>query len=148
MEIKTKYFGAVRVDEATMLDFPNGIFGFEQENKFILLPFAKEEDFLLCLQSVNTPSLAFTLVNPFMLMPTYRPQLTQAELDQMQVEQNEDLCFYALCRVNDPIEKSTVNLRCPIVLNDQTRQACQVILEEYEMRCPLESLGQQGETQC
>lgn len=148
MEIKTKYFGTIRVDETTMLDFPNGIFGFEQENKFILLPFAKEEDFLLCLQSVNTPSLAFTVVNPFMLMPTYRPQLTQAELDQMEVKQNEDLCFYALCRVNDPVWKSTVNLRCPIVLNDQTRQACQVILDEYEMRCPLETLGQQGAKQC
>lgn len=148
MKIETKYFGTIHVDEKTLLLFPNGIFGFEQEKRFVLLPFAKEEDFLLCLQSVETPSLAFTALNPFMLMPTYQPKLTESELRQMQVEKSEDLCYYTLCRVNKPVWKSTVNLRCPIVLNDQTRQACQVILDEYEMQCPLESIGRQGGAQC
>lgn len=148
MEIETKHFGRIRVDETSILDFPNGIFGFEQENQFLLLPFAEEEDFLLCLQSVKTPSLAFTVVNPFMIMPSYQPKLTQEELKRMQVERNEDLCYYTLCRVSDPVWKSTVNLRCPIVLNDETRQACQVILDEYEMRCPLESMTRQEDTQC
>ncbi len=66
----------------------------------------------------------------------------------MQVEKSEDLCYYTLCRVNKPVWKSTVNLRCPIVLNDRTRQACQVILDEYDMQCPLESIGRQGGAQC
>ena len=49
------------------------LFGFEQEKEFVLLSFSEEEDFLLCLQSVTTPFLAFTLLNPFMVMPEYRP---------------------------------------------------------------------------
>ncbi len=31
MKIETKYFGTIQVDEQTLLFFPNGIFGFEQE---------------------------------------------------------------------------------------------------------------------
>ena len=37
--------------------------------------------------------------------------------------------------VRNPASESTVNLRCPVAINDRTRQAVQVILEEgrYQM---------------
>lgn len=149
MKIQTKYFGELRIDENTTLHFAEGLFGFEEEKEFILLPFSEEADFLLCLQSVTNPYLAFTLLNPFMLMPEYRPSLPKKELDSLQVEKSEDLCYYVLCRVEKPVSNSMVNLRCPIVLNDETRQARQVILDQYEMRCPLSSLEQRkGEGLC
>lgn len=149
MKIQTKYFGELSIDDTTTLHFTEGLFGFEEEKEFVLLPFSEEEDFLLCLQSVTNPYLAFTLLNPFMLMPDYRPLLPQKELDALQVTQSEDLCYYVLCRVEKPVSKSMVNLRCPIVINDQTRQARQVILDQYTMRCPLSSLEQgKGEGLC
>ena len=51
------------------------------------------------------------------------------------MERSEDLCFYTLCVVRNPASESTVNLRCPVAINDRTRQAVQVILEEgrYQM---------------
>ena len=148
MKIQTKYFGELNIDDSTTLLFSEGLFGFEQENEFVLLPFSKEDDFLLCLQSVKTPFLAFTLLNPFMVMPEYHPTLQQNELHRLGVEKSEDLCYYVLCRVENPVSDSTVNLRSPVVLNDQTRQACQVILDEYEMRCPLSSLGKKDDGAC
>ena len=48
----------------------------------------------------------------------------------MEVERSEDLCFYTLCVVRSPAAESTVNLRCPVAINDRTRRAVQVILEE------------------
>ena len=148
MKIQTKYFGELNIDDSTTLRFSDGWFGFEQEKEFVLLSFSEEEDFLLCLQSVKTPFLAFTLLNPFMVMPEYRPVLLQEDLQRLGVDKSEDLCYYVLCRVENPVSKSTVNLRCPVVLNDQTRQARQVILDEYEMRCPLSSLGKKDDGAC
>ena len=140
MKILTKHFGEVNIDPNTTLHFKDGVFGFEDEKEFALLQFSEEDSFLLSLQSVKTPYLAFTLVNPFMLIPHYKPVLNDDELEQMQVKKSEDLCFYNMCRIKKPVSDSTINLRCPIVINDSTRQAKQVILDNYEMRFPLSSL--------
>lgn len=41
MKIQTKYFGELNIDDSTTLLFSEGLFGFEQENEFVLLPFRK-----------------------------------------------------------------------------------------------------------
>ena len=58
------------------------------------------------------------------------------ELRELGVERSEELCFYALCVVRSPVGESTVNLRCPVAVNEHTGKAMQVILEsgDYHMR--------------
>lgn len=149
MEFETKYFGVMRCDEDTMLHFPDGLFGFEDEKKFFLLPFEGSNESLLCFQSVMTPQLAFVAVNPFFLDRTYAPVLTEKELEGMGVSSSEDLCYYAFCVVKEPLGNSTINLKCPIVINDETRKARQVILEQkYQMRHLLSELSENGGLPC
>lgn len=147
MRLKTKYFGEIDCQEEDMLRFPNGLFGFEEERDFFLLPFEGSEGTLLCFQSVSTPTLAFVAMNPFSLKPDYAPVLTAEELKAMEAERSEDLCYYALCVVRSPVADSTVNLRCPVVVNDQTRRAVQVILESggYHMHHLLSEFGRKEE---
>lgn len=145
MELETKYFGAVRADEASVLYFPEGIFAFEEEKRFLLIPFDENDDSMLCLQSVTTPQLAFVAMNPFSIWQEYAPILNDKELKAFDVARSEDLCYYVFCVVKDPIADSTVNLRCPIVINDRNREARQVILDQYEMRHLLSELvGKEG----
>ena len=139
MLLQTKYFGTLECEEEKALHFPKGIFGFEEEKRFFLLPFEGSGGSLLCFQSASTPALAFTAMNPFFLRPDYAPVLSPEELREMGVERSEELCFYTLCVVKNPVSESTVNLRCPVVINDGTRQAMQVILDgdAYHMHHPL-----------
>lgn len=143
MLLQTKYFGEVDCPEEHVFRFAGGLFGFEEEKRFALLPFEGSGGVLLCFQSVSTPQLAFVAVNPFSLKPDYAPVLAAAELAALEVERSEDLCFYALCVVRDPVGDSTVNLRCPLAVNDRTGQAMQVILdtEDYHMRHSLAELN-------
>ena len=83
MQTNTKYFGAVTYEEEDVLTFQQGLFGFEEERSFLLLPFAGSDGNLLCFQSLQTPSLAFVAMNPFSICPTYAPVLTAEELQQM-----------------------------------------------------------------
>lgn len=147
MRLKTKYFGTLDCAEEDILHFPDGLFGFEEEKQFFLLPFEGGDGCLLCFQSVSTPALAFVAVNPFFLKGDYAPVLTAEELRRMGAGKSEDLCFYTLCVVRDPVGESTVNLRCPVVINDQTRQAMQVILEskEYQMHHRLSEFQREKE---
>lgn len=151
MLIQTKYFGEIDCQEDHFLHFPHGLYGFEEERRFALLPFADSEATLLALQSLQTPALCFVLMNPFSIMPNYMPILQQEELHTLQVAHSEELCYYVLCRVKNPISDSTVNLKCPLVINDTSKQAMQVILEseDYEMRHPLSDFtAREAETPC
>ena len=134
--MQTKYFGELECPEEELIRFPRGLFGFEEERSFFLLPFQGSGGSLLCFQSARTPHLAFVAMNPFSLKPDYAPVLTAEELRELGVERSEELCFYALCVVRSPVGESTVNLRCPIAVNDRTGKAMQVILdtEAYHMR--------------
>jgi flagellar assembly factor FliW len=145
--LQTKYFGEVECSHR--LRFEKGLFGFEEEKEFCLLSFEGSEGSLLCFQSVATPHLAFVAMNPFFLKPDYAPILTAEELKALEVSDSEELCFYALCVVRSPVGESTVNLRCPIAVNDQTGKAMQVILEtgDYHMRHLLSEFGK-GESPC
>jgi len=137
LKLQSKYFGEIEYEAGDVLRFPAGLFGFEEEREFLLLPFEGSGGSMLCLQSVGTPALAFVVLDPFTLDPGYAPELEKADLEQLGVKEAGELGFYVLCAVKNPVSESTVNLKCPLVIHPETRQARQVIMERYEMRHPL-----------
>ena len=147
MELRTKYFGTISCREEDLLHFPAGFIGFEDETEFFLLPFEGSDGTLLCFQSAKTPALAFVAMDPFALDAAYTPELTDSELKQMGVSCSQELSFYTLCVVKEPVNASTLNLRCPVAINHNTQTAMQVILESnaYHMRHALSEFGPKGE---
>lgn len=150
MKLQTKYFGTIDCDESHCLTFPAGLFGFTDEHRFLLLPFEGSRSTLLCLQSTVTPGLAFVVMDPFALCPGYTPELQPAELDALGAARSDELSYYVLCAVRNPVSDSTVNLKCPVAINPHTLEARQVILETgaYEMRHPLSQFKQGGDGSC
>ena len=142
MKLQTKYFGQIEYDADDILTFPNGLYGFEDEHEFLLIPFDGSQGTLLCLQSIKRSSLAFIVMDPFSLQPDYTPTPEKAELSALGVKDSGDLCYYVMCVVKDPIGESTVNLKCPIAIHPTTRVSAQIILENtpYEMRHMLSHL--------
>ena len=110
---------------------------------FGMLPFDRSAGTLLCFQSVQTPALAFVAMDPFALRPDYAPVLQPQELKSLGVQDSQELGFYVLCVVKNPVADSTVNLKCPVAIHPETRSARQVILETdcYDMRHPLAEFG-------
>jgi len=137
LKLQSKYFGEVEYEPGDLVHFPAGLFGFEEEREFLLLPFEGSNGGMLCLQSVKTPALAFVVLDPFTLDPGYAPELEKEDLRQFGVKETGELGFYVLCAVKNPVSESTVNLKCPLVVHPETREARQVIMERYEMRHPL-----------
>ena len=150
MKLQTKYFGEIDYEREDVLSFPAGLFGFEDEKEFLLLPFEGSGETMLCFQSVQTSALAFVSMNPFALMPEYEPELQDHELAELGVGESTALAFYVLCVVKNPVADSTVNLKCPVAINPDTRTARQVILDtdRYEMRHPLAGFGKKEGGPC
>lgn len=150
MKLQTKYFGEIDYEAGDVIHFPVGLFSFEEEHEFLLLPFDGGAGALLCFQSVHTPGLAFVVMNPFSLLPDYTPVLQPHELEELGVKDSQDLGFYVLCVLKKPVSDSTVNLKCPVAIHPETRIARQVILETdaYDMRHPLAQFGKEEGAAC
>lgn len=150
MKVLTKYFGEIEYEAEDVIEFPRGLFAFEGEKRFLLLPFAGSEGSLLCLQSEKTPELAFVVMDPFSLHTAYEPVLQQEDLAFLEAEDVNALCFYVLCVVKNPVAASTVNLKCPVAINMESHRAVQVILEDgdYNMRHSLEEFGRRVDGKC
>ena len=150
VKLHTKYFGEIEYAQEDLLHFTAGPFGFEEEQEFLLLPFEGSAGTLLCFQSTRTPALAFVAMDPFALLPEYTPVLQPQELEELGVSDSQELGFYVLCVVKKPVSDSTVNLKCPVAINPDTRAARQVILETdaYEMRHSLAQFGKEEGAPC
>ena len=146
-KLSSKYFGEIEYESGDVIHFEAGLFGFEEERDFLLMPFEGGGGSMLCLQSVRTPALAFVVLDPFTLKPDYAPELERGELKAFGVKEAGELGFYVLCAVKNPVSESTVNLKCPVVIHPGTREARQVIMEieGYGMRHPLAEFGPREE---
>lgn len=69
MEVQTKTMGVVSVDDSRILNFPKGLFGFEDYHKYALIEAEYEPFFWL--QSLDEKSLAFLLIDPFLIVNDY-----------------------------------------------------------------------------
>ena len=149
LKLETKYFGEIECEAKDAICFPAGLFGFEEEHDFLLMPFDGSGGSMLCLQSMTTPALAFVVLDPFSFLPDYAPVLEEAELRQFGVKDAGELGFYVMCALKNPVSESTVNLKCPLVIHPETRQARQVIMGRYEMRHPLAEFSRgEGDASC
>lgn len=146
MKLKTKYFGEIDFEREEVLTFPKGLFAFEEEREFLLLPFSGSHGTLLCLQSATTQELAFVCIDPFSFNGGYAPELQPEELKALHAQNSQELRYYVLCVVKNPVSSSTVNLKCPIAIHDGERLGMQVILEgdAYGMRHLLSEFGEGG----
>lgn len=111
------------------IEFPEGVFGFEDEKRFLPVMLEEGSDAVLYLESMSDAGLSFIIMNPFMLKEDYDPVLSEEDYRRLGTSNEEDLSYYVFCVVGDSPEECTVNLKCPIVVNNATRQARQVILD-------------------
>lgn len=118
------------------IEFEEGIFGFEQEKKFLPVALEEGSDAIVYLQSAENEELSFIMMNPFLLKEDYNPVLGKEDYEKLGTTDEKDLSYYVLCVIGNSAGESKVNLKCPIVVNNVTRQARQVILntDEYGFR--------------
>ena len=130
MTIQTDY-GTVEYAPEDLITFSDGLFGFPKLTRYLLLRMNEEvgDDSILLMLSVEDPNVVFVLINPFFLCPDYSPVLAPQELSCLSVEDSGELSYYAICVVRNDYLENTVNLKCPLAINPQTRRGIQLILD-------------------
>lgn len=146
METNTKYFGKLPYTQNEVITFADGIFGFAENKNYLLIRFEENNAGILCLQNLEEPNLAFIVANPFFFAPKYQPMPAQGDLEKLGSPAMEQLLFYNICTLDEDISKSTINLRCPLMIHGETHQAVQIILEDtrYGFKQPFHELAKEN----
>ncbi|UOQ85172.1 flagellar assembly protein FliW [Gracilibacillus salinarum] len=129
MQMQTKYFGDIEVQQHQMIDFPQGIPGFLDEKEFVLLDF-DESGLFQVLQSTNAIDPAFIVINPFLYVKDYEVDIDDNTLNSLEIQEQKQVEIRTIITVKDPLTASTANLQAPIIINSDNRLAKQYITNE------------------
>ena len=126
MKIENDFLDGKMVDEEEILYFPNGIIGFENLKKFVLVNTITYKPFSF-LVSLDQEDFSIPVVNPFMLIDEYQKNIP-AEFSNELEEYNNG--FHVFCVVNLKGENGgpTLNLKGPIIIDHLKKTGKQVIL--------------------
>jgi flagellar assembly factor FliW len=134
VNLTTRDFGEITVSDEDIIKFTCGMYGFNQYRKYVILKDAPEDD-IMFLQSIENTDLSFVLIDPFSIINSYEPSLSEEDLDELNVENESELKYLAIAIIKEDIKDSVVNLKSPIAINPKTKEAKQVILQNtYPLR--------------
>lgn len=148
MIIQTKYLGETEIYPEKILTFENGLPGFEEEKEFILLDISKDVVFQI-LQSVQSPQLAFFVVNPYYFYEAYEFKLNDHTIESLDIKDVTEVLILTVMTLKEPFNDSTINLKAPLIINLENRRGKQYILEEvnYSMRAEIPVQKTESETE-
>jgi flagellar assembly factor FliW len=121
---------------------PMGLLGFEQIKDYVLLSNPSEEPFAW-LQVEANAALAFVVIDPFVVLPGYQPDIPQSDVDFLGLKSSKDALLLGIVTVQGS-DRATVNLKGPVVINRHTHIGKQVIIAnatDYPVQHPLPVAG-------
>jgi flagellar assembly factor FliW len=121
-----------------VIEFPDGMFGFENVKRYVLLSQPQEQPFMW-LQMIESASKRFLVISPFIIAPDYQPDISTEDVRFLGLGGPDDALVVNIVTLR-PNHPPTVNLKGPIVINKHTLVAKQVIPNnagKYDVNHPL-----------
>ncbi|MEK4484795.1 flagellar assembly protein FliW [Psychrobacillus sp. FSL H8-0484] len=140
MNIETKFLGEVTIEEKEIIQFQNGLPGFEDITEFVILPLEIDSPFAI-LQSVKQREIGFVLALPFLFKKDYAFELSDEDKEELKIKSSENLLTYSIVTLKEPFSNSTLNLQAPVLINHKLKIAKQLVLQDsntYPLRFPIE----------
>lgn len=150
MKIMTTKFGEIDIDENAIIEFSEGILGFEEINEYVIIDM-EEGNPLKWLQAIKEPALTFIIISPFEFRPSYTINISDKDTEGLKLEKPEDSELFSIVVVPQDPSKMTANLQGPLVINTKEKLGRQVIstnprhkIKHYILEEMQENLSQEG----
>ena len=126
IQINTKPYGEIEVSEKQIIDFPDGILGFEFINRFVILDSIDNSPFKW-LQAFTEPDLAFVIIMPDDFLNSYNLVISEIDLQPMGTDNIDELLIFAIVTIPTDPKEMTANLQGPILINPKNSIGRQAI---------------------
>jgi flagellar assembly factor FliW len=130
--IQTTRFGQVQIQEEDILNFPEGILGFNELKGFVLLD-DPTDDIFAWLQACDEPAIAFPVLEPELFTESYKINLSKADTEALKLQAAGPYRMFSIITVPEDPTKMTANLKAPVVVNVEGRIARQCVLQDNNL---------------
>ena len=132
MIISTSRFGQVELKQEDVLNFPEGLLGFADLRKFVLLDDPSDEIFAW-LQSCESAQIAFPVLEPELFAASYKANLTKGDLEALKMTAQVKARYLSIVTIPDDPTQMTANLKAPVVINVAEKIARQCVLQDNNL---------------
>ncbi len=129
MLLNTKHFGDIDVKDNNIINFINGLPGFEKVKKYTIIENEEKESPFKWLQGIEDTELAFVIIDPFIIRKNYEINLDDETLKNLEIKEAKDVAVYSIVVVPEDISKMTMNLQAPLIINTANNRGKQLILD-------------------
>lgn len=138
MKVNTKAFGEIEIENDKIITFDGGIIGFPELKQFTLLHDEERGNKvgIRWLQSIEEPGFAMPVMDPLVVVPDYAPSVDDELLKCIGPLAEDNLLVLVTVTVPSDLQNMSINLQGPMVINVDTRKACQIIVdtEKYPVK--------------
>lgn len=149
MEINTRLFGHINIDDNKLIHFPSGIIGFADLKDFALIHDEEKGDNggIRWLQSMQEPAFAMPVVSPLAVCADYNPEIEDELLKPLGEVDADNMLVLVTITVPSDLTQMSVNLKAPFIISTDSRAAAQIIVEgeQYQVKFPVYDILQQGQ---
>lgn len=130
MKADTRLFGEIDIQDDKIITLKEGIIGFPDLQHFTLIFDEEKKGGVKWLQSMDDPEFAMPVINPLDVKPDYKPTVSTEELEALGEMPIESTFILVTMTVPKEIEKMSVNLKAPFIINMENLQGAQLIVED------------------
>jgi flagellar assembly factor FliW len=113
--IESTRFGALEIPDDAVIEFPTGLIGLGG-SKYTLI--AREESApFLWLHSIDDPSLAIPVTNPWNFFATFEVEISDSEAERIGITDPAQAEVLVTIRAGESLEDFRANLRAPILIS-------------------------------
>lgn len=127
MQLKTVNFGEIEINEEDVIIFPEGIPGFEDSKKYVLIGNESNEAVFFWLQSVDIPELCFVVTDPFMVYDGYGVDVEDEDVELLELTDPKKVLTLTIVVIPENNNEIRVNLKAPILINMEKKLGKQII---------------------
>lgn len=125
IKVNTTRFGELSIVEEKVITFRDGIPGFPESKRFVILD--HKDTPLKWLQSIDEPDLAFIIVEAGCIEPAYEIKIDNSVKEYLGAQDEDSLIVFLILRVEDG--KVIANFNGPLVFNVDKMLGVQVIVD-------------------
>lgn len=132
MKANTRLFGDIDIEDDKIIKLKEGIIGFPDLQNFTLIHDEEKEGqgSIKWLQSMDDPAFALPVINPLDVKPDYQLIVNEKGLEPLGYMTEENTFILVTITVPEKIEEMSVNLKAPFVINTDSLQGAQLIVED------------------
>jgi flagellar assembly factor FliW len=133
--IESTRFGSLDISDDAVIEFPNGLIGLGG-SRYVLI--AREESApFLWLHSVDDPSLAIPVTNPWQFFASFEVEISDSEAQRIGVSDPSEAEVLVTVRAGESIEDFRANLRAPILISGGRGHQVINEVKDTSVRAPL-----------